>query len=173
MANDANRNDGHLDLKLERTIDAPRALIWKVWTDPEHIKKWWAPRPWTTVECEMDVRPGGVFRTVMRSPEGQDFPGLGCFLEVIDREKIVWTTALEPGYRPARDPLGSKDEADCSHILFTAIITLEERGGRTNYSVALLHKDEASRKKHEEMGFHEGWNKCLDQLVEVVGQLKA
>jgi len=160
MATAANRNDGHLDLKLERTIDAPRALIWKVWTDPEHLKKWWAPAPWTTTECEIDLRPGGIFRAVMRSPEGRDFPYVGCYLELIENEKIVMTNALEPGYSPALDPF------------FTAILTLNEQAGKTNYSALVLHRDEAGRKKYEDMDFHFGWNKVLDQLVEVVSQLK-
>jgi uncharacterized protein YndB with AHSA1/START domain len=167
------RFDGHLDLKIERTIDAPRALIWNVWTDPEHVKKWWAPLPWRTTECEMDLRPGGTFRTVMRSPEGQDFPHVGCFLELIENERIVLTNALAPGYRPAPDPVGNHTEGeDCSTISFTSILTLEERGGKTNYSVVVLHKDEAGRKRHETMGFHEGWNTCLDQLIEVVRRLR-
>ncbi|MGH8577582.1 MAG: SRPBCC family protein [Gammaproteobacteria bacterium] len=168
MTRETEAGTPRLDLVLTRVIDAPRALIWQVWTDPEHVKKWWAPKPWTTVECEMDLRPGGIFRTVMRSPEGQDYPNAGCFLELVKNEKIVWTNALEPGYRPA---LGESGE-DCSGLLFTAIITLEERAGKTHYAVRVLHRDEAGRKKHEEMGFHLGWNQCLDQLIELVGQLK-
>jgi uncharacterized protein YndB with AHSA1/START domain len=175
MANEPDRNDGHLDLTLRRTIDAPRALIWKVWTDPEQVKEWWAPAPWTTTECDLELRPGGIFRTVMRSPEGQEYPHVGCFLELVENEKMVFTTALEPGYRPAGDARKSeaKDPAlDCGDVQFTAILTLEERAGRTNYLVRVLHKDEADRRKHEEMGFHQGWNQCLDQLVGVVSRLR-
>ena len=171
MARDT-RNDGHLDLLLERAIDAPRSLIWKAWTDPEHVKKWWAPAPWTTSQCEMDLRPGGVFRTVMRSPEGQEFPHLGCFLELIENEKMVMTNALEPGFRPAS--VGKEEAmADCADIPFTSILTLKERGGKTHYSVVVLHKDEAGRRRHEEMGFHDGWNMCLDQLIDVVSRLRS
>ena len=170
MARDT-RNNGHLDLLLERTIDAPRSLIWKAWTDPEHVKEWWAPAPWTTSQCEMDLRPGGVFRTVMRSPEGQEFPHVGCFLELIENEKMVMTNALEPGYRPASVGKGG-EMADCADIPFTSVLTLKERGGKTHYSVTVLHKDEAGRRRHEEMGFHNGWNMCLDQLIDVVSQLK-
>ncbi len=169
MANDRDRTDDRLDLTLTRTIDAPRELIWRVWTDPEHVKKWWAPKPWTTVACEMDLRPGGIFRTVMRSPEGQDVPNVGCFLEFVKNERIVWTTALEPGYRPAR---GGGDPADCTTLPFTAVFTLEERAGRTNYLVRVLHRDEADRKKHEDLGFHDGWSTCLDQLIDVVNRVQ-
>jgi len=171
MARDT-RNNGHLDLLLERTIDAPRSLIWKAWTDPGHVKKWWAPAPWTTSHCEMDLHPGGVFRTVMRSPEGQEFPHVGCFLELIENEKMVMTNALEPGYRPASVGKGG-EMADCADIPFTSILTLKERGGKTHYSVVVFHMDEAGRRRHEEMGFHDGWNICIEQLIEVVSGLRS
>lgn len=60
--------DPKLDLVLERVVDVPRELVWKARTTPEHLKKWFTPAPWTTVDCEIDLRPGGIFRTVMRSP---------------------------------------------------------------------------------------------------------
>ena len=160
MADGKDRNDGHLDLTIERTIDAPVSLIWKVWTDPAHLKKWWAPRPWTTVDCTLNLRPGGRFRTVMRSPEGQDFPYDGCYLELVENRKLAFTNALDPGYRPALDPF------------FSAILTLTENAGKTHYAVRVLHRDEAGKKKHEDMGFHFGWNQCLDQLVELVGAMR-
>ena len=159
MPNDKNY-DENLDLILTRTIDVPRELVWKVWTEPEHLMKWFAPAPWTTVDCEIDLRPGGIFRTVMRSPEGQDFPNAGCFLEVIKNEKMVWTDALAPGYRPSLKPF------------FTAVLTLEDHEGGTKYTARALHKNEADRKTHEKMGFHEGWSQCLDQLVQLAKQLK-
>jgi uncharacterized protein YndB with AHSA1/START domain len=149
-----------LDLVLERVVDAPRELIWRAWTQPEHIKRWFAPAPWTTVECEIDLRPGGIFRTVMRSPEGEDYPGVGCILEIVENEKLVWTDALAPGYRPAIKPF------------FTAIITLEDQGGGTRYTARALHKDDADREKHEGMGFYDGWSQYLDQLLVLVAQMK-
>jgi uncharacterized protein YndB with AHSA1/START domain len=172
MASDRRRNDGPLDLSLNRVIDAPAALVWKVWTDPAHLKQWWAPKPWTTVACELDLRPGGVFRTVMRSPEEQDFPHIFCFIELVENRKLILTNALAPGYRPAPAPPSMGGEPDCAGILFTAIVTLEEQAGKTHYSVVVLHKDEAGRKLHEQLGFYEGWGTCLDQLIEVVKTLK-
>ena len=149
--------DPGLDLVLERIVDIPPKLVWAAWTKPEHIKKWFSPVPWKTVDCEIDLRPGGIFRTVMRSPEGQDHPNVGCYLEVIENEKLVWTIALGPGYRP------SKGHAEVPP--FTAVIALEPQGKGTKYTVIVIHKDEADRKKHEEMGFHDGWGTVLDQLV--------
>ena len=168
MARDDIPTDERLDLRLERTIDAPRALIWKAWTEPEHVKRWWAPAPWTTVDCRIDLRPGGIFRTVMRSPEGQDFPHETCLIELVENERIVFTSALAPGYRPAAGHLGD----DCTGIPFTAIVTFTERAGKTHYSAVVLHKDEAGRRRHEEPGFHEGWGTCADQLIELVRRLR-
>lgn len=169
MTGDTNRGQDRLDLTITRIVDAPRALIWSAWTDPKHLVKWWAPAPWKTVDCEIDLRPGGVFRTVIRSPEGQDFPNAGCILEVVENERLVWTDALEPGYRPALKP--SVGEA-CVPFFFTAILTLEDHGGRTRYTARALHKDEADRKTHEDMGFHDGWNQCLEQLLDLVARMK-
>lgn len=157
-------NDANLDLVLERIVDVPRELVWRAWTTPELLKKWFTPAPWTTVDCEIDLRPGGIFRTVMRSPEGQDFPGVGCFLEVIENQKLVWTNALAAGYRPATLP----DDESCESFAMTAIISLETHGTGTRYTALVIHGDAASRKKHEEMGFHEGWGKAFDQLVALV-----
>jgi uncharacterized protein YndB with AHSA1/START domain len=92
--------DPRLDLVLERLVDAPSQLVWEAWTRPEHLKKWFCPLPWKTTDCEIDLRPGGIFRTVMRGPEGQEFRNVGCYLEVIENEKLVFTSALLPGYRP-------------------------------------------------------------------------
>jgi uncharacterized protein YndB with AHSA1/START domain len=69
--------DPLLDLVLERVVDVPPELVWAAWTTPEHVTHWFTPAPWKTVTCEIDLRPGGMFRTVMRSPEGQDFPNVG------------------------------------------------------------------------------------------------
>ena len=158
--------DPELDLVLERIVDVPRDLVWIAWTTPEHIKKWFTPAPWTTIDCEIDLRPGGIFSTVMRSPEGQEFPGVGCYLEVVKNERLVWTDALEPGYRPTRRP------PSCGQSYLTAAIMLEQHGKGTKYTALAKHSDVEGRKKHEEMGFHEGWGKALDQLVALVGKMQ-
>lgn len=152
--------DPRLDLVLERVVDVPKELVWAAWTTPEHIKKWFTPAPWQTVDCEIDLRPGGVFRSVMRSPEGQDFPNEGCYLEVVPNQKLVWTSALGPGYRPV--------SSSGQPFLFTAVISLESQGSATRYTAIAIHTDEESRSKHEEMGFHHGWGAALDQLVALV-----
>jgi uncharacterized protein YndB with AHSA1/START domain len=145
--------DPKLDLVLERVVDVSPELVWTAWTEPEHLKKWFSPAPWTVTDCEVDLRPGGIFRTVMRSPEGQEFPNVGCFLEIVPYQRLVWTDALLPGYRPSAKPF------------FSAVISLQPEGQGTRYTATAIHRDEAGRKAHEEMGFHSGWGTVLDQLV--------
>jgi uncharacterized protein YndB with AHSA1/START domain len=161
--------DPTLDLQLERVIDVPRELVWKAWTTPEHLKKWFTPAPWTTTECEMDLRPGGLFRTVMRSPEGEEFVNLGCYLEVVPNERLSWTNVLQAGFRPAAPP--TADTPECDRLPFTAVVSFEAHGSGTKYTALAMHGEPGSRKQHEEMGFHEGWGAALEQLVEVAKSL--
>jgi uncharacterized protein YndB with AHSA1/START domain len=156
------KNDGRLDLVLTRVVKVPRALIWKAWTEPKHLMKWFTPAPWQTVGCEIDLRPGGIFRTVMLSPEGADNASVGCYLEIIQNEKLVWTSALGPGFRPAANPF----------LSFTAVLTFEDHAGGTRYTARVLHKDESDRQKHADMGFEAGWGKALDQLVAIADQIQ-
>jgi uncharacterized protein YndB with AHSA1/START domain len=157
------------DLVLERVLNASRELVWKAWTTPEHVMKWWAPKPYETPECEIDLRPGGKFYTRMTGPDGMDFRGTGCFLEVIEGERLVWTSALGENFRP-----NDMGPADCGGFPFTAIVTLEETGdGKTRYKVVAMHRNVADREAHAAMGFHEGWGTCADQLGEVAAGLGA
>ena len=148
-----------LDLVLERVVDVPVELVWKAWTTPEHLMHWFCPLPWKTVECTIDLRAGGLFSTTMQSPEGQNFQNIGCFLEIIENKKLVWTDALLPDYRPVCRPESG------AGMLFTAILLFEKNGRGTKYTAIALHKDVEDRKRHEEMGFQNGWGTVLDQLV--------
>lgn len=161
--------DKTLDLVLERHIDVPKDLVWRALVEPELVKKWFCPKPWQTVDCRIDLRVGGEFYTVMQSPEGQKFPNVGCFLDIIPQQRIVWTSALQPGFRPAA-PASEKDKA-CAAIIFTCIITLETKKGGTGYKAHVLHSTPQQAKMHEDMGFQEGWGTCLTQLVDVVKSL--
>lgn len=153
--------DPRFDLAIERVVDVPPAAVWRAWTDPEWIVQWFTPAPWKTLSAKVDLRPGGVFSSVMQSPEGVTLPeNEGCFLEVVENQKLVWTSSLGPGYRP--NPL---PDTDAWH--FTAVITMEPHGEGTKYRALAIHGTEEARKKHEEMGFHTGWGAALDQLVEL------
>lgn len=157
----AYKTDPKLDLVLERVVDVPRELVWQAWTRPEYLKKWFTPAPWSTADVEVDLRPGGIFRTVMRSPEAQEFPHVGCYLEIVENERLVWTNVLGPGFRPAGDEPG----APCDAISFTGVISLESQGKGTKYTALAMHSSLAGRDNHDKLGFHEGWNATLDQLV--------
>lgn len=148
--------DPRLDLVLEREIDVPVSRVWKAWTTAEHMKHWFVPRPWTISHCELDVRPGGIYSTTMRSPEGKEFPNVGCYLEVIPNERLVFTDTLLPGFRPAEKPF------------FSAALLLEPTAKGTKYTAIAIHGNPETRKQHEEMGFHDGWGTVVNQLVEYI-----
>lgn len=156
-----------LDLILEREVDVSPEEIWQAWTTPEHLKQWFCPLPWKTVDCEIDLKPGGLFRTVMQSPEGQQFPNSGCYLEVLPNKSLTWTNALEAGFRPANIPEQSPGH-ECAEFMMTASIVLEAIPNGTRYSAYVLHADAASKQRHEAMGFQQGWSAVLDQLVAVI-----
>ncbi|WP_236950362.1 SRPBCC family protein [Mycobacterium sp. MS1601] len=122
--------------------------------------QWFTPAPWSTVKVEVDVRPGGKMHTVMASPEGDEYPSTGCYLEVVEGRRLIWTSALGPGYRPVPVPDGE--------FHMTAVIDIVPEGDGTRYTAIALHDNAAARKQHEAMGFHEGWGAALDQLVALV-----
>ena len=158
--------DPKLDLTFERIIDVPRELVWRAWTQPEHLMPWFCPLPWKTIACEIELRPGGNFHTVMQSPEGQLFQNSGCYLEVIANEKLTWTNALLPGFRPAMLDTTCGDES--VQFFFTATITLEDHGQGTRYTATVIHAEENGCQQHAKMGFNEGWGKALDQMVSLI-----
>lgn len=144
--------DAARDLVLDRLIDAPREKVYACWTRPELIKQWFAPKPWTVSSVDSDLRPGGATTITMRSPEGEDFPNPGVYLEVVPNERLVFTDAYGPDWAPVEKPF------------FTAIILFRDEGGKTRYTAIARHWTEENRKTHEEMGFHQGWGQCADQL---------
>ena len=146
------------DLLIERILDVPCDRVWRAWTEPEHIKPWFTPKPWITSACEVDLRPGGAFNITMRTPEGEEYPNTNCYLEIQEKVKIIWTNALHAGFRPAGASLGAP--------LFTAIIAMEPHQKGTKYSVLVLHSSEDDANRHKEMGFFEGWGTCIDQLTD-------
>lgn len=148
--------DPKLDLVLERDIDVPVELVWKAWTTPEHLKPWFCPRPWTVTECKIDLRPGGEFSTTMRSPEGQEFPNRGCYLDVTPMERLIFTDTLLPGFRPSPKPF------------FTGALLLEPKGSGTRYTAIAIHGNEETRNQHEKMGFHDGWGTVASQMAEYI-----
>lgn len=144
------------ELVLTRLINAPREKVYRAWTDPEMLKQWFAPKPYTTPIVEIDVRPGGSAYFVMRGPDGKDLPNHGVYLEVVPNEKLVSTDAYVKAWEPSEKPF------------MTLILTFEDEGGKTRYTARVRHWTVADREAHEKMGFHEGWGLCADQLEALV-----
>lgn len=140
------------ELVVTRLLDAPRDKLFRCWTEAELMKKWFAPLPWTVPHAETDLRPGGSSMIVMRGPAGEEFPSRGVYLEVVKDEKLVFTDAYTSAWEPSEKPF------------FTGIITFEDEGGKTRYTARAVHWTAEDCAAHEQMGFHEGWGKCADQL---------
>lgn len=141
------------DLVLTRLLDAPADKLFRCWTEADLLKQWFAPKPWTTPEARLDVRPGGASSITMRSPEGQDMPNTGQYLEVVPNRKLSVTDAFTGDWQPSANP-----------PFMVAVIDFTPDGNKTRYVATVRHWSEADRKKHEEMGFHKGWGQCTDQL---------
>jgi uncharacterized protein YndB with AHSA1/START domain len=147
------------ELVLSRLINAPREKVYRAWTEPELLKQWFAPKPYTTPIVEIDVRPGGSAYFVMRGPDGKDLPNRGVYLEVVPNEKLVSTDAYVKAWEPSEKPF------------MTLILTFEDEGGKTRYTARVRHWTVADREVHEKMGFHEGWGLCTDQLEALVAKI--
>jgi len=147
------------ELVLTALIDAPREKVFRAWTDPTIITQWFTPQPWKTVSAKIDLRAGGSNTIVMADPNGNEFPNRGVYLEVIPNEKFVFTDAYTEAWEPSDRPF------------FTCVVTLEDEGGKTRYTVRALHWSAESCAEHEKMGFHEGWTQTTRQLAEIVTRI--
>jgi uncharacterized protein YndB with AHSA1/START domain len=152
-----------LDLVFERFIDAPTRLVWEALTKPEHLKEWYMPREWGRVaRVELDLRPGGIFRIDIAAGDGREVPNLGCVLEAIPMKRLIWTSMLFPGYRPAV----------FDDVPITTIMTMESVGSGTRYVFTALHRDEADVETNKASGWQQGTEIALDQFVEHVIAMK-
>ena len=139
-------------LVLDRLLRAPRAAVWRCWTEPSLLAQWFTPAPWRTVSAEIDVRAGGSSRIVMQSPEGQDFPNRGVYLAVEPSRRLVFTDAFTEAWLPS------------DRAFIVAEVTFDDEAGGTRYRAVVRHWTAEARAEHEAMGFHEGWGQAADQL---------
>lgn len=144
------------ELVLTRVFDAPRSLVFKVWTDPKHVAQWWGPNGFTNPVCEVDVRPGGAIRIDMRGPDGTVYPMTGVYREIIEPELLVFAaSALGDGGRPVLE------------VLTTA--KFAEQGGKTKLTLrARVLSTTPEGIPHLE-GMEEGWTQSLERLAEYLG----
>jgi uncharacterized protein YndB with AHSA1/START domain len=155
--------DPKTDFAIERVIDAPPRLVWEALTKPEHLQAWYMPKAWGRVSnAELDLRPGGIIRIDIAVGDGSDIPNLGCILEVVPMQRLVWTSMLIPGYRPAV----------FDDIPITAIMTMAAEGSGTRYVFTALHRNEADLRTNKESGFYQGTEIAIDQFVEHVIAMK-
>lgn len=148
------------DLVVSRIIKAPCSAVWSAWKNPDYLTRWWAPEPIVTTVNKLELRPGGAFNTVMRMEDGTEFGGEGCFLDIVENERIVWTSALRGGWRPNKDDMP-----------FSAIVTMQPHLEGTRYTATALHQNDEDRQKHADMGFVDGWGLCIEQLGRLAEQL--
>jgi uncharacterized protein YndB with AHSA1/START domain len=141
------------ELVLTRLLDAPADKLFRCWTEPSLLKQWFAPKPYTTPKAEVDLRVGGASSIVMKSPDGQEMPNRGTYLEIVPNRKIVFTDAYTGDWVPREGA-----------PFMTASITFEPEGGKTRYTATVRHWSAADAEKHAAMGFHQGWGLCAEQL---------
>lgn len=149
-----NRPETH-ELMLTRLIDAPREKLYRCWAEPELLKQWFAPRPYTVPVVKTEMRVGGANLIVMKSPDGQEMPLPGTYLEIVPNEKLVFTDAYTGDWKPSGKPF------------MTVAITFADEDGKTRYTARVSHWSKEDRDAHEQMGFHQGWGLCADQLAEL------
>jgi uncharacterized protein YndB with AHSA1/START domain len=156
------------ELVITRFFNAPRQLVYKVWTEPEHIKNWWGPKPFTAPRCEVDLRPGGAYVYVMRSPDGQEFPVQGEFIEIVKNEKLVYTDDM---YKQAdfwKMMIGSKvgPDVDFSSLRLNVTVTFEDHGDKTKFTLVTRFISNDVRDAMLGMQMAEGWTSSLEKFAE-------
>lgn len=146
------------ELTITRTFDAPRALVWQAWTDPEHVKQWWGPQGFHNETCTSDLKVGGRFSLAMRAPDGNVYPCVGTFREIREPERIVYEGEATEGH-----PCGAGIPPRA-----TVTISFAEQDGKTKLT---LHTRFASAKRKQaaaEARFVVSWEEALDRLAEAL-----
>ena len=139
------------ELLLTRTFDAPRELVFKVWTDPKHVAQWWGPTGFTTTVEEMDVRPGGAWRYSMLGPDGKEYPFDGTYVEVVEPERLVFDGSIH----------GSPEQRVWTEVTFS------EQQNKTTVTVRQMYSFESDATRGAQMG----WNQQLDRLTEFLAEI--
>ena len=138
---------------ITRIFDAPRALVFKAWTDPKHMARWWGPKGFTNPVCEVDARPGGVLRIVMRAPDGVEYPMSGVFREIVAPERLVFTAVAE--------------DHEGNHLLeVLTTVTFAEHGGKTKLTVQASAVALVPAAIQMIEGMEAGWTQSLERLAE-------
>ena len=153
---------GEQEFVVEREFNAPRTLLFQMFTQPEHLKHWWAPRPYTVPTCTIDLRPDGVWHYSMRSPEGQEHWARSVYREIVPPEKLVYTSTLADEHA---EPIEGLPE-HLTTILFT------EEAGKAKAVAHIQFPNAEALKVALDMGMLQGMNMTWDYLVEYVQKLQ-
>ncbi len=148
------------EILITRILDAPRSLVFKVWTEPEHIGQWWLPVGFTRLACQLDLRVGGMFRIDMMAPDGSRQPCEGIYEEIVAPERIV--------YRGMSD---DRHACGCGIPPYSRVtVSFTELGAQTRLDIRASLASEAARKDTTDAGFGPGWSHVLDVLERVLQQ---
>ncbi|MFB3889630.1 MAG: SRPBCC domain-containing protein [Candidatus Bathyarchaeia archaeon] len=167
--NNQTRTTPKSEVMITRVFDAPRRLVWKAWTDPETMKRWWGPKNFTAPIVEIDLRVGGKSLACMRSPEGKDYWSTGVYQEIVPMERLVMTDSFadEKGnVVPATHYGMSKDFP--RELLIT--VTFEKQNGKT--TMTLRHGPTDKMSAADRDGMEQGWNESFDKLEEELRKQK-
>ena len=140
------------DLVLTRFVAAPRDLVFRVWTEPQHLARWWGPEGFTNPRCEADPQPGGRLRIDMRSPDGTVYPCAGFFLEVTPPEKLAFTS-------------GCLDDKDVLMMEILNTVTFTERDGGTEIVLHAHVLKKSPESQRHLAGMEAGWTQSLVRLA--------
>ncbi|MCC5977590.1 MAG: SRPBCC domain-containing protein [Salinarimonas sp.] len=150
------------ELTLTREIAAPRGIVWRCWTEPDLIRQWFCPKPWSLVEADFDLRAGGRMNTRMAGPDGENIEGRGIWLEVAPMRRLVFTDAFTEGCVPTPEPF------------MTGVVALSDMpDGGTCLIWSARHAGAEAMERHRSMGWEQGWNAAVDQLDETARSLVA
>ncbi len=157
--------------EISRTIDAPRELVFKMWTDPAHLSNWWGPHCFKS-RCELDVRVGGKYRITMVDPDGVEFPMHGVYREITPPERIVMTIVVDDHPKEWFEAIYaniSDKNAKLHEQLLTVVF--EEVDGKTNVAVQARFENVAERDAFVKVGMTEGWSQQFEKLSDLVAKV--
>jgi uncharacterized protein YndB with AHSA1/START domain len=169
----ANAKNVAREFFISRIFDAPRELVWKAWTDPKHITQWWGPKHFTAPVVEMDFRPKGKYRFVMRGPDGNEYPLIGIFREIKPPEKLVMTTdhsELPAAWHEMVNP--NRDKSKEPELTGVQTVTFEKIGDKTRLTIRVRFDSAELRNALLKCGMTEGWSQTLEKLAACVSKMK-
>ncbi|HEX4794972.1 MAG TPA: SRPBCC domain-containing protein [Humisphaera sp.] len=162
------------EFTITRTFNAPAALVFKAWTDPKHMAQWWGPHHFTNPVCELDVKPGGNWRIIMRAPDGAQHPAKGVYREIIPNKRLVFTidhSDLPDEWHDIINPDRDKSKGRPKLEALTTV-TFDESNGKTKLTIRLVFESAAVRDRLVKIGMNDGWSQSLERLGTELGNIK-